>query len=121
MIYGILLYSYDIISGIFPKNLQNIKKINNTFQHKFSLLHGSIIDSLKTFDVVEIHMTSQYSFFRLVQNSPKFFNQSEQALRHHSNRYSMIRESVHCFSDNDNHVTVHSILVYIEYMYTIVE
>ena len=35
MIYGILPHKYDIIRGIFPKYLKNIKNINNTFQHKF--------------------------------------------------------------------------------------
>ena len=25
---------------------KRLKKINNTFQHKFSILHGSIVDSL---------------------------------------------------------------------------
>ena len=46
MIYLILPHKYDIISGIFPKYLQKIKKINNTFQHKFSIMHGYIVDSL---------------------------------------------------------------------------
>ena len=47
LIYEILPHKYDIKSGIFPKYLTKIKKkINNTFQHKFSILHGSIVDSL---------------------------------------------------------------------------
>ena len=43
MIYRILPHKYDILGGIFPKFLQKIKKINNTFEHKFSILHGSIV------------------------------------------------------------------------------
>ena len=46
MIYGILPHKYDIISGLFPNYLQKIKKINNTFKHKFSIMHGFIEDSL---------------------------------------------------------------------------
>ena len=46
MIYEILSHKYDIISGIFPKYLQMTKKINSIFQHNFSILHGSILDSL---------------------------------------------------------------------------
>ena len=41
---GILPIYYDIICWIFPKYLQKIKKFNNTFQHNFSILHGSIVD-----------------------------------------------------------------------------
>ena len=37
---------YNFISGIFPKYLQKIKKINNTFQHKFLILHDSVVNSL---------------------------------------------------------------------------
>ena len=37
---------YNIICGIFPKYLQKIKKINNTFQHKLSILHGSTVYNL---------------------------------------------------------------------------
>ena len=46
MIYRILSHQYDIISGIFPKYLQMTKKINTTFQHKFSIFHGSTVDSI---------------------------------------------------------------------------
>ena len=56
MIYGILSHEYDIISGIFPKYLQiTKKKINNTFQRKFSNLHGSIVDSLFKKSLSPIH------------------------------------------------------------------
>ena len=43
MIYGILPHKYDIICGIFPKYLQKIKK-NQQHLHKFSILHGSIVE-----------------------------------------------------------------------------
>ena len=54
----------------------------------------------QTFDVVEIHVTSQYSF-RLMQESPQFFNQSEQALLNHSNKYQMILHNID-FTDLDD-------------------
>ena len=70
MLYGFLPHKYDVINGIFPKYLQNNKKkINNTFQHKFSILHGSIVDSLlsvnKPFDAKERYNSYAYVVFSL--------------------------------------------------------
>ena len=56
---------------------------------KSDILTLIIAGLFQTFDVVEIHMTSQCSLsvYRLMQKSPQLFNQSEQALRRHSNKY----------------------------------
>mgnify|MGYP003687658859 CR=1 FL=1 len=44
MIFGIFSHYYDIIS--FQNIYKRLKKINITFPYKFSILHGSIVDSL---------------------------------------------------------------------------
>ena len=54
MIHGILPYKY-IIGGLFTKYLQKKKKFNNTIQHQFSILHGSIVDRLFISKAAKLH------------------------------------------------------------------
>ena len=69
MIYEILLHKYDIISGIFPKYPQKIKKINNTFQHKLSILYGSIVDS----PITQFSFHERYLWWKKPPDSIPFF------------------------------------------------
>ena len=80
------LFSVD--NSINRKNIRFISYlIFNAFRDSEHLCKPLINNGLfLTFKVVERYIKSQLSL-KLMPKSPQFFNQSEQALRHHSYKY----------------------------------
>ena len=86
-----LLQKFSVLFSVDTSiNRKNIRFyfLSFNFSTKKSVILTLISTGLfQTFDVGEIHITSQYSFSVDAKKSPQFFNQSEQALRHQTNKY----------------------------------